>query len=142
MAGGSDPGQVFREEAADLLVELETALLSLEQSPDDRDLLDSAFRALHTLKGSGAMFGFEAAAAFTHHLETAFDQVRRGEFALNSALIGVALAARDHIRALIDHPAEADTALGDRLLAEVAALTAAGAPTAGTAAPPARPAAA
>jgi len=128
MGGGGDPGQVFREEAADLLAELETVLLSLEQTPDDREQLDCAFRALHTLKGSGAMFGFEAAAGFTHHLETAFDKVRHGEVALNSALIGVALAARDHIRALIEDASQADLALGDRLLAEVAALTATGTP--------------
>ena len=130
MMGGGDPGQVFREEASELLTELETTLLSLEQTPDDRDLLDSAFRALHTLKGSGAMFGFEAAAGFTHHLETAFDKVRHGEVALNSALIGVALAARDHIRALIEDPGRADNTLGERLLAEVAALTTTRAPPA------------
>jgi len=123
MAAGADPTQAFREEAADLLAELETALLSLEEAPDDRDLLDTAFRALHTIKGSGAMFGFEAAAAFTHHLENAFDMVRRGMIAPNSALIGVALAARDHIRALIEAPEQADLALGERLLEQVAALT-------------------
>jgi two-component system chemotaxis sensor kinase CheA len=123
MAAGADPTQAFREEASDLLAELETALLSLEEAPDDRDLLDTAFRALHTIKGSGAMFGFEAAAGFTHHLENAFDMVRRGVIAPNSALIGVALAARDHIRTLIEAPDQADQALGERLLAQVAALT-------------------
>lgn len=123
MAAGADPTQAFREEASDLLAELETALLSLEEAPDDRDLLDTAFRALHTIKGSGAMFGFEAAASFTHHLENAFDMVRRGAIAPTSALIGVALAARDHIRTLIEAPEQADKALGERLLAQVAALT-------------------
>ncbi|WP_040567584.1 Hpt domain-containing protein, partial [Magnetospirillum molischianum] len=123
MAAGADPTQAFREEASDLLAELETALLCLEESPDDRDLLDTAFRALHTIKGSGAMFGFEAAAGFTHHLENAFDMVRRGVIAPNSALIGVALAARDHIRTLIEAPEQADLVLGERLLHQVAALT-------------------
>ena len=56
-------------------------MLGLEQAPDDRGLLDTAFRALHTIKGSGKMFGFDGAAAFTHHLENAFDQVRKGEIA-------------------------------------------------------------
>ncbi|HWA61720.1 MAG TPA: chemotaxis protein CheA [Caulobacteraceae bacterium] len=73
----SDPAETFRLEAADLLEQLEEALLDLERSPDDLDIVDTAFRALHTLKGSGAMFGFEAAAAFTHHVETVFDQIRR-----------------------------------------------------------------
>lgn len=123
MTGRNDPAQIFREEAADLLTELESTLLRLETRPADRDLLDTAFRALHTIKGSGSMFGFDAAAAFTHHLESAFDQMRTGRIAPNSALIGVALAAKDHIRALIESPAHADPAEGERLLALVAAQT-------------------
>jgi len=123
MTGRNDPAQIFREEAADLLTELESTLLRLETRPADRDLLDTAFRALHTIKGSGSMFGFDAAAAFTHHLESAFDQMRTGKIAPNSALIGVALAAKDHIRALIESPAHADPAEGERLLALVAAQT-------------------
>jgi len=123
MTGPVDPAQTFREESAELLVDLETTLLSLEEQPDDRELLDAAFRALHTLKGSGAMFGFEAAAGFTHHLENAFDQVRKGQIALNSALIGVALAAKDHIRALIENPDAADKEEGERLLSQVAEQT-------------------
>ncbi|MTJ81851.1 MAG: chemotaxis protein CheA [Telmatospirillum sp.] len=123
MTPRSDPAQAFREEAQELLASLEAALLSLEEQPDDRDLLDTAFRALHTIKGSGAMFGFQAAAGFTHHLETAFDRVRKGELAPNSSLISVALAAQDHIRALIETPDQADMAEGERLLARVADLT-------------------
>ncbi|RJF79525.1 chemotaxis protein CheA [Azospirillum cavernae] len=135
MTGRNDPAQIFREEAADLLTELESTLLRLETRPADRDLLDTAFRALHTIKGSGSMFGFDAAAAFTHHLESAFDQMRTGKIAPNSALIGVALAAKDHIRALIESPAHADPAEGERLLALVAAQTGA-APAASPASAP------
>lgn len=132
MAGGSDPVQTFLEEAADLLLELEGALLSLEEAPDERALLDTAFRALHTIKGSGSMFGFEAAAAFTHHLENAFDRVRKGVIAPTPALIGLALEAKDHIRTLIEAPAQADPALGERLLARVEDIVG----NKGTAAPP------
>ncbi len=120
MTDRMDPTQTFREEAAELLAELESTLLLLEQRPDDRELLDTAFRALHTIKGSGAMFGFEAAAGFTHHLESAFDRMRKGELTANSAMIGIALAARDHIRALIEDPAKADPAEGARLLSLIA----------------------
>ncbi|MBP2307707.1 chemotaxis protein CheA [Azospirillum melinis] len=117
---GSDPGQVFREEAAELLADLESALLHLEQSPTDREPLDTAFRALHTIKGSGSMFGFEAAASFTHHLESAFDRMRKGELAATTAMIGIALAAKDHIRILIEDPASADPAVADGILARLA----------------------
>jgi two-component system chemotaxis sensor kinase CheA len=72
----SDPEQVFLQEAQDLLELLEQTLLDLERTPGEGELIDKAFRALHTIKGSGAMFGFDAVAAFTHHVETAFDLVR------------------------------------------------------------------
>ncbi len=75
----TNPKEIFKQEAQDLLAQLETTLLDLDRTPQDMNLIDAAFRALHTIKGSGAMFGFEAAAAFTHHVETAFDQVRQGE---------------------------------------------------------------
>ncbi|WP_421580205.1 Hpt domain-containing protein, partial [Shinella sp. M31] len=64
-----DPISVFRTEAAELLEQIESGLLDLTRSLDDRDQIDAVFRGLHTLKGSGAMFGFEALAAFTHHCE-------------------------------------------------------------------------
>lgn len=76
-----DPTDVFGQEAADLIEPLEQALLDLETRPDDRELVGLAFRALHTLKGSGAMFGFTAVSDFIHEFETAFDRVRKGEAA-------------------------------------------------------------
>jgi two-component system, chemotaxis family, sensor kinase CheA len=113
----ADPKTIFQQEAQDLLIQLESALLDLSNTPDDSALIDTAFRALHTIKGSGAMFGFEAAAAFTHHVETAFDRVRQGKTQSSPELIALALRARDHIQQLIENPAEADTAAGEDILA-------------------------
>ena len=89
-----DPTEVFRQEASELFEVLEGALLDLGLRPDDRELVDSAFRALHTIKGSGAMFGFDKVASFTHEFETAFDRVRKGEIKPTQELISVSLAAR------------------------------------------------
>ncbi|MCB6179974.1 Hpt domain-containing protein [Rhodobacter sp. Har01] len=47
--------------------------------------LDSVFRALHTLKGGGAMSGFPALSAFAHHFEDAFDLVREGRIGVSRA---------------------------------------------------------
>ncbi|HUB13417.1 MAG TPA: chemotaxis protein CheA [Acetobacteraceae bacterium] len=111
-----DPTQTYRQEAAELLEQLEQALLDLERRPNDADLVNTAFRALHTIKGSGAMFGFDAVAAFTHHVETAFDRVRNGEVEATAPLIAVALAAKDQIRTLIEAPDSADDAEGAAIL--------------------------
>jgi two-component system chemotaxis sensor kinase CheA len=111
-----DPTEVFRQEASELFEVLEGALLDLGQRPDDRELVDSAFRALHTIKGSGAMFGFDKVASFTHEFETAFDRVRKGEIKPTQELISVALAAKDYIRALIEDPQSTDDVIGDAIL--------------------------
>jgi two-component system chemotaxis sensor kinase CheA len=132
-----DPRQTFLQEAHDLLDQLESTLLDLEHTPGNSDLIDTAFRALHTIKGSGAMFGFDAVAGFTHHVETAFDLVRQGQMAPDARLFALTLTARDHMRALIEHPDTADRAPGEAIIAELAALMA----EAGQApAPPAEPA--
>jgi two-component system chemotaxis sensor kinase CheA len=114
-----DPADVFRQEASDLFEVLEGALLDLGVRPDDRDLVDTAFRALHTIKGSGAMFGFDAVAAFTHEFETAFDLVRKGVIKPDENLVSVALAAKDYIRALIEAPDTTDAIIGDAILDEL-----------------------
>ncbi|MBU4435621.1 MAG: chemotaxis protein CheA [Alphaproteobacteria bacterium] len=113
-----DPVEIFRQEAQELFESIEQGLLDLAHRPGDRDLVDAVFRGLHTLKGSGAMFGFDALAAFTHHCETAFDRVRRGEVAATSALVGAVLACQDHMRALAEGR-PASEAAGDLLLAEL-----------------------
>ena len=94
--------QIFKEEAYDLLVELEGALLELEQSPDDMDMVNQVFRALHTIKGSGAMFGFDDIAEFTHEVETVFDMVRNGDLPVTPELSSLALKARDYIKKMLD----------------------------------------
>src|SRR5260370_12531973 len=110
------PAEVVRQDASELFDALEGALLDLGLRPDDRELVDAAFRALHTIKGWGAMFGFDDVANFKHEFETAFDRVRKGEIRPNQDLISVALAAKDYIRALIEAPETTDSIIGDAIL--------------------------
>jgi two-component system chemotaxis sensor kinase CheA len=114
-----DPAETFRQEAAELLDSLETVLLDLGQTPRDRDLIDAAFRALHTIKGSGAMFGFDKVAAFTHDFETAFDLIRKGKIDASSDIVTVSLAAKDYIRTLIDDPDSTDPIIGEAIVEEL-----------------------
>ncbi|MBA4390326.1 MAG: chemotaxis protein CheA [Syntrophus sp. (in: bacteria)] len=92
----------YQEEARELLVELESALLDLEGSPDDQELIGRVFRAMHTIKGSGAMFGFDDIAAFTHQIETVYDRVRQGEIPVTKELINLTLTAKDIIKGMLD----------------------------------------
>jgi two-component system chemotaxis sensor kinase CheA len=116
-----DPVAVFRIEAAECLETIEAGLLDLTHQLDNKDLIDAVFRGLHTLKGSGSMFGFDALAAFTHHCETAFDRVRKGEVPATSELVAAVLAAQDHMRALVDQPEADHGNTGQQLLAQLQA---------------------
>jgi two-component system chemotaxis sensor kinase CheA len=118
--------QAFQEEARELLVELESALLELDRDRGNLDLVGRAFRALHTIKGSGAMFGFDGIAGFTHHVESAFDQLRTGQLAVTAELIGLALGASDQIKAMLEEAGGRGVADQDRsaeILAAVRRLT-------------------
>ena len=116
---------MFRSEADDLLLVMEETLLAIEAEPGDHDALDRLFRAVHTLKGSGAMFGFDDMARFAHHIETLMDKVRGGSVPVNRALIDLLLGSRDHIAALLAATAggpPVDAAIQDALMARAGAL--------------------
>ncbi|HXN49506.1 MAG TPA: chemotaxis protein CheA [Bryobacteraceae bacterium] len=100
----TNPVNTFLQEAEDLLEQIEEIALGLEECPDDAEAVNRLFRAFHTIKGSGAMFGFDAVAGFTHHLETLLDRVREGRLAWGRELTELTLAARDHIKALLAAP--------------------------------------
>ena len=93
--------EAYREEATELLTELEASLLELEEIPDDAELIGRVFRAMHTIKGSGAMFGFDDIAAFTHEVETVFDLVREGKITVTKGLVDLTLSACDQIGKMV-----------------------------------------
>ena len=97
-----DLSGIFREELRDLLESLDRGLMDLGAAPGDAALVNQVFRDLHTIKGSGAMFGFTALAEFIHRFETLFDRIRSGEAEVTPAVIALALAARDEIPGLAE----------------------------------------
>ncbi len=118
----NDPAETFRQEARELLETLEQGLLDLERAPHDDELVNTVFRALHTIKGSGAMFGFLDVANFVHEFETAFDSVRKGHTVATPDLIAIALDAKDHVTLLIES-IEVDSIEGERIVAALRKVT-------------------
>ncbi|MEN8685280.1 chemotaxis protein CheA [Marivita sp.] len=103
MSGFDDIGaEIFREEASELLQSIEKGLMDLEATPSDTELVNSIFRSMHTIKGSGAMFGFTELSQFVHEFETAFDDLRNGRAEVSKELIGLSLQACDQIGKLMD----------------------------------------
>jgi two-component system chemotaxis sensor kinase CheA len=103
----------FRAEALDLLIELDSALLALEAGPGDSTLVHRVFRAIHTIKGSGATAGFSHLAKFAHKMEEAFDLAREGRLAVTPDLIDCGLKACDVIRLIVQEKEEESVVPGE-----------------------------
>ena len=93
--------QTFFEEAKELLSDMESLLLRLEEDPTDLELLNTIFRCAHSIKGGSATFGFTDIAHFTHDLETLLDLVRNGKVIVDSVLTQLLLESQDQMKALL-----------------------------------------
>ena len=94
--------QKFVEEAQDNIVIIEESLFDLEREPENKEIIERLFRAMHTIKGSGAMFGFNDLSHFTHNLETLYDLIRNDKLAVSKDIISLTFESLDYIRLLLD----------------------------------------
>src|SRR5580658_9415885 len=93
--------EAFRAEALELLVEFDAALLVLESEPRNEDVVHRVFRAIHTIKGSGATAGFAHLAAVAHKLEEVFDLARAGRLTITGEVVDCGLKACDVLRFIL-----------------------------------------
>lgn len=89
------------QEARELLVAMEEALLEIENDGYSSERVNAIFRAAHTIKGSAGLFGLESLINFTHVVESLLDQVRNGEVILDGAMLSLLLTCGDYIGTLI-----------------------------------------
>ncbi|HUX25700.1 MAG TPA: Hpt domain-containing protein, partial [Burkholderiales bacterium] len=90
--------QVFFEESAELLEEMERLLLELDVAEPGKDALNAIFRTAHSIKGGSATFGFNEITETTHVLESLLDKLRNGELAVRVEMVDVFLKAVDVIK--------------------------------------------
>ncbi|MDR3435217.1 chemotaxis protein CheA [Telmatospirillum sp.] len=109
MDGNDKHLETFRQEADELLGEIETVILLIEENPEDDDAINRLFRSVHTLKGSGGMFGLTDIANFSHGLESVLDKVRSKKLAISRELIDLTLAYRDQVGLML-HAGESGVA--------------------------------
>lgn len=93
---------IYVTESKELLDDMEEALLELEREPNDPDLINRVFRAVHTIKGSAGLFGFDNIIAFTHVTENLLDDVRNCLIPITDDLISLLMRAKDHVYLLIE----------------------------------------
>ena len=91
----------FFEESSEGLDAMESGLLNMQDGAADDELVNTVFRAAHSIKGGSATFGLSEVAEFTHHMETLLEEVRAGKRAVASTLVDVLLESVDCLRAML-----------------------------------------
>jgi two-component system, chemotaxis family, sensor kinase CheA len=93
---------MFLAEAREHLQELNIAVVSLEENPEDRSIIDEIFRIAHSLKGMSATMGFAAIAELTHEMEEVFELLRQRSGALSHEAVDTVLACLDALSDTVD----------------------------------------
>ena len=93
---------LFYEDASDQLAFMEDALLNISENGVNEENMGSLFRAMHTIKGTAGMFGFEDLVSFTHIAENLLDELRRKKTPFNEDLLALFLEVKDYTALLIE----------------------------------------
>lgn len=96
-----DAINTFFLDCREMLEEMEGSLLEIEKDRTKEEAINALFRAIHTIKGSAGMFGFDVIEKFTHVMENLLDDIRKGKVAIDSDLIAIFLECHDHIDLLV-----------------------------------------
>ena len=95
----------FRDEAEELLQQIDADLLRLEEFVDsgqaDPEIVNSLFRALHTIKGSSGMLGFTEVQGLAHKLENLCDLLRKERMPLSEGSVEILFSGRDFLTDLV-----------------------------------------
>lgn len=94
---------LFFEESAEHLQVLNQNLLVLENNPERLELLDTIFRAAHTLKGMSATMGFESIAKLTHEMENLLDKLREREITMSLGIVNNLFRAADFLEEMLQN---------------------------------------
>lgn len=87
----------FLVESEELLEHVDEDMVALEAAPEDAELLNRIFRAVHTIKGTSGFLGFDPVVRVSHRAEDVLNAMRRGELKLSRRIIDVLLRSRDQL---------------------------------------------
>ena len=98
----SEELKLFCEDADEQLSFMENALIEMQENGVDDESIGALFRAMHTIKGTAGMFGFNNVVGFTHVAESLLSEVREGKIKLEEEMIDLFFKSKDHAQKLID----------------------------------------
>ncbi|MCB0281018.1 MAG: chemotaxis protein CheA [Calditrichaeota bacterium] len=93
----------FVVDSSELLDSLEQDLLGLEKEPENKELIENAFRSLHSLKGNAGFFNYVDINQICHKAETFLDKVRNGIVIADAKQISLILQVLDFIRIAVEN---------------------------------------
>jgi len=142
----------FLTETTEMIDGLDQKFVELETQPDNKDLLNEIFRAMHSMKGSAGFLGFNHLVDVTHRAESILNKLRQGEMAVVPEIITVILETVDTVKLIMTEirtsgtdikiPVEAMSKKLDDILAGQFSSAPAAMPVAPAAPPPPAPQAA
>ena len=91
----------FLDETRDLLENLDNDLVHLESDPQNQDLLNRIFRAVHTIKGTSSFLGFDQLVELGHAAEDVLHMLRNGERIVTPVVMDILLEATDKLKVLV-----------------------------------------
>lgn len=92
----------FIDESSEIIENLNTGLLDLEENPQGRDdLVNDLFRYFHNMKGNSGIIGYNELNSLTHEAETLLNNVRQGKIVPSHELIDLLLLTVDVMEGLV-----------------------------------------
>ncbi|MEM9099024.1 MAG: Hpt domain-containing protein, partial [Pseudomonadota bacterium] len=113
---------LFFTECVELLGELQEQLDQMANGDEDPETVNAAFRAVHSVKGGAAAFGFNDLIGFAHVFETVMDRVRNDELSVTPEVSSLLLRAGDVLTELVENArdgGQTDRDMVDRVAAEL-----------------------
>ncbi len=93
----------FIVETREILERLGQDLLTLEKGTADKEMLNTIFRAVHTVKGTSSFLGLDQMTGLAHRFEDVLNKVRKGELIVTPPRMDVMLEAYDLLRLLLEN---------------------------------------
>jgi two-component system, chemotaxis family, sensor kinase CheA len=91
----------FLTETNESIADLDTALVKLERTPDDKDTLSLIFRLVHTIKGTCGFLGLPRLERVAHAAENVLGKIRDGVLTATPETVTLVLTALDRIKAIV-----------------------------------------
>ncbi|MBW1974790.1 MAG: chemotaxis protein CheA [Deltaproteobacteria bacterium] len=92
----------FLDEAREHLASIELNMISLEENPEDKEVINAVFRPFHSIKGVSGFLNLIDIHELSHDVENLLDGARSGEYPVTESIIDIVLQAVDILKEQLD----------------------------------------